>query len=382
MKRGLTGHYLPGTGGHEQWKAFVPAALPPDPALQIDAEIQQLLESATLALGRLDGLAVVLPEADLFLYTYIRKEAVLSSQIEGTQSSLSDLLLFEIDAAPGAPLDDVQEVSRYVAAMNRGLKRIKEELPVSVRLLKELHTLLLARGRGSEKQPGEFRTSQNWIGGTRPGNAAFVPPPPDYVLECVGDLEKFLNDEKQRLPVLVKAALGHVQFETIHPFLDGNGRIGRLLITLYLCSQNLLKEPLLYLSLFFKENREEYYRLLQAVRIEGDWEEWLRFFLRGVRDTAERAASAAQKLLALAAKDADRVQKLGRSAGSALRVHQSLQRRPITTIRAMSDATGLSVPTVTKALDVLQDLKIVRPLAPTLRNRTFTYEAYLKALND
>ena len=382
MKRGLTGHYLPGTGGHEQWKAFVPAALPPDPALQIDAEIQQLLESATLALGRLDGLAVVLPEADLFLYTYIRKEAVLSSQIEGTQSSLSDLLLFEIDAAPGAPLDDVQEVSRYVAAMNRGLKRIKEGLPVSVRLLKELHTLLLARGRGSEKQPGEFRTSQNWIGGTRPGNAAFVPPPPDYVLECVGDLEKFLNDEKQRLPVLVKAALGHVQFETIHPFLDGNGRIGRLLITLYLCSQNLLKEPLLYLSLFFKENREEYYRLLQAVRIEGDWEEWLRFFLRGVRDTAERAASAAQKLLALAAKDADRVQKLGRSAGSALRVHQSLQRRPITTIRAMSDATGLSVPTVTKALDVLQDLKIVRPLAPTLRNRTFTYEAYLKALND
>lgn len=382
MKRGLTGYYLPGAGGYEPWKAFVPAPLPPVPPPEIDAEIQQLLESATLALGRLDGLAVVLPETDLFLYTYVRKEAVLSSQIEGTQSSLSDLLLFEVDAAPGAPLDDVQEVSRYVAAMTRGLKRINEGFPVSVRLMKELHSALLARGRGSEKQPGEFRTSQNWIGGTRPGNAAFVPPPPEYVLECVGELEKFLNDENQRLPVLIKAALAHVQFETIHPFLDGNGRIGRLLITLYLCSQKLLNEPLLYLSLFFKENRDEYYRLLQAVRTEGDWEEWLRFFLRGVRETAERAAAAAQKLMSLAAKDAERIQKVGRSAGSALRVHQCLQRQPITTIRAMSAATGLSVPTVTKALQVLQQLRIARPLAPKFRNRTFAYDAYLKTLND
>ena len=277
MKRGLTGHYvpLPSTAG-ENARAFVPHLLPPDPPLVLDAEIQELVEKAMLALGRLDGLTTALPDPTLFLYSYIRKEAVLSSQIEGTQSSLSDLLLFEVEGVSGVPLDDVQEVSNYVAAMSYGLKRL-EELPLSLRLLKEIHGVLLAKGRGSKQEPGEFRRSQNWVGGTRPGNAKFVPPPADHLLECLGALEKFLHNDPVKTPLLIKAALAHVQFETIHPFLDGNGRLGRLLITFLFCAEGTLSEPLLYLSLYFKQYREQYYDLLQSVRLTGDWEAWLRF---------------------------------------------------------------------------------------------------------
>ena len=278
MERGLQGYYMPSTTTPEPVLAFVPRPLPPMPPLQLDGNMYDLIELANRALGRLDGLTTLLPEPSLFLYFYVRKEALLSSQIEGTQSSLSDLLLYEIEEVPGVPLDDVQEVSRYVAALNHGLARLKNGFPLSLRLIREIHKVLLSGGRGSEREPGEFRRSQNWIGGTRPGNALFVPPPPIEVMPCLGDLENFLHDRPERTPVLIKAALSHVQFERIHPFLDGNGRLGRLLITILLCAEGALSEPLLYLSLYFKTHRQVYYDLLQQVRFEGDWEEWLRFF--------------------------------------------------------------------------------------------------------
>lgn len=246
------GRYVVNSYGNEPVRAFVPTPLPPVPPVRLDG-LQQRLEQANQALGRLDGLASILPDLSLFIYTYVRKEAVLSSQIEGTQSSLSDLLMFENDEAPGVPISDVQEVSNYVAAMNHGLQRLRGGFPLSLRLIREIHQILLSGGRGSGKQPGEFRTSQNWIGGTRPGNAAFVPPPPDMVPDCMGKLELFFHEERPDLPLLIKAGLVHVQFETIHPFLDGNGRLGRLLITFLLCAQDVIREPILYLSLYFKK---------------------------------------------------------------------------------------------------------------------------------
>ena len=382
MQRGLTGHLVPLPMAGERCRAFVPNPLPPEPPLVLDDDLLDLLARANLALGRLDGLTAVLPDPGVFLYNYIRKEAVLSSQIEGTQSSLSDLLLFENEAAPGVPLNDVQEVSNYVAAMQHGLKRVRGGFPVSLRLLKEIHAVLLTKGRGSEKEPGEFRRSQNWIGGTRPGNAAFVPPPADHVAECWGALEKFLHDDKVRLPVLVKAALAHVQFETIHPFLDGNGRVGRLLITFLLCTEGALHEPTLYLSLYLKQNRARYYELLQAVRKDGDWEEWLRFFLEGVEQTATQAASTARRLMTLASKDAQRIQGIGRAAGTALRVHQLLQAQPIVSIPVAAERLKLSFPAVNTGLGHLVKLGIVRELTGKTRGRLFAYDAALKPLNE
>ena len=255
----------------ESTTAFVPPPLPPTPSVELPRLYRQL-ENANRALGRLDGVTSILPDTPLFLYMYVRKEALLSSQIEGTQSSLSDLLLFENEEAPGVPIDDVQEVSSYVAAMEHGLERIRAGFPISLRLIRELHDILLSKGRGNSKQPGEFRRTQNWIGGTRPGNALFVPPPPELVMELMSHLESFIHDDKVEIPSLIKAGLVHVQFETIHPFLDGNGRLGRLLITFILCAQGILKEPILYLSLYFKSHRSRYYELLQGVRERGDWE--------------------------------------------------------------------------------------------------------------
>lgn len=266
-------------------RAFVPQPLPPTPPIDIGPALRDQLDAALLALGRLDSVTTLLPDTRLLRYTYVRKEAVLSSQIEGTQSSLSDLLLYEVADAPGAPLDDVVEVSNYVAALEHGLGRVREGFPLSGRLMREIHGVLLQRGRGAEKAPGEFRRSQNWIGGTRPGTAAFVPPPPEQVGECVGRLERWLHDEPERTPTLLKAAMSHVQFETIHPFLDGNGRVGRLLVTLLLCVEGVLSEPLLYLSLYLKQHRAEYYALLDRVRVEEAWEAWLGFFADGVRET-------------------------------------------------------------------------------------------------
>ena len=332
-------------------------------------------------LGRLDGISTLLPDTSLFLYTYVRKEAVLSSQIEGTQSSLSDLLLFELDEAPGVPLDDVVEVSNYVAALDHGLARLRAGFPLSNRLIREIHEVLLSRGRGSGKSPGEFRRSQNWIGGSRPANAAFVPPPHTEVAECMGALERFLHSSDDGLPVLVRAGLAHVQFETIHPFLDGNGRVGRLLITLILCHYGMLREPLLYLSLHLKQHRSTYYELLDGVRRDGEWEAWLAFFFDGVRATAEEAVTTAQHLVATFAEDRARIEARGRRAGSALRVHDALKARPIQSLSKITERTGLSFPAVSSAMDLLVELRITRELTGKRRNRLFAHDRYLKLLS-
>jgi Fic family protein len=369
------GRYETTSVGGENVRAYIPVPLPPDPPVDLTGQ-QAALELANQTVGRLDGIASVLPDPSLFLYMYIRKEALLSSQIEGTQSSLSDLLLYEAEEAPGVPIDDAREVSNYVAAMDHGLRRLREGFPLSLRLIREIHAILL------DKDPGEFRRSQNWIGGTRPGNALFVPPPPHVLLACLGDLETFIHAEAPDLPLLVKAALVHVQFETIHPFLDGNGRLGRLLITFLLCEHGVLREPLLYLSLFFKQNRAAYYDHLQAVREHGDWEGWLAFFLRGVSETARQGIQTAQSLLRLFGNDRARIEELGRAAATALRLHQFLQRRALTTIQDAARHLGLSQPTITSALMHLQALNIVRETTGRQRGRVFVYGAFLDLLSE
>jgi Fic family protein len=335
-----------------------------------------------LALGRLDGISVLLPDTQLFIYAYVRKEAVLSSLIEGTESSLSDLLLFELNEMPGVPLDDVTEVSNYVAAMDHGLIRLREGFPLSNRLLREMHGILLASGRGSWKAPGEFRRAQNWIGGSRLGNARFVPPPPNHVPECMTDLERFLHATDDGLPLVLRAGLAHVQFETIHPFLDGNGRVGRLLITFLMCHSGVLREPLLYLSLHFKKHRDTYYQLLDLVRTDGDWEAWLSFFLDGVEETADGAVDTARRLTALFASDRERILPTGRRAGSMLRVHDALKARPVTSLPEVVKTTGLSVPTAGVAMDGLVSLGIARELTGRKRNRVFAYDGYISILNE
>ncbi|MGH3086742.1 MAG: Fic family protein [Rubrobacteraceae bacterium] len=382
MRRGATGQCEASTTGGETVHAFVPYALPPDPMLDLSGERQRLLERALLACGRLDGVTALLPDPNLFLYTYVRREAVLSSQIEGTQSSLSDLLLFELDEAPGVPFDDVVEVSNYVAALEHGMARLHDGLPLSGRLLREVHHQLLYRGRGVDKQPGEFRRSQNWVGGTRPGNAHFVPPPPQHIQDCMASLERFVHAEDDGFPTLVRAALVHVQFETIHPFLDGNGRVGRLLISMMLYDDEILEQPLLYLSHYFKQHRDEYYRLLDAVRTDGDWEAWLDFFLEGVEVTAGAAVNTAHRLLALFGKDAARVQATGRAAANALRVFDAFRDRPLSTIPALAEQTGASYPTVSRAVEELERLGIVREITGRKRGRIFAYTGYLDILNE
>ncbi|MDE0333052.1 MAG: Fic family protein [Nitrospinae bacterium] len=382
MRRGETGAYETTTFGGEAVRAFVPARLPPGPPLDLEV-LNAPLERASLSLGRLDSLAALLPDPHIFLYTYVRKEAVLSSQIEGTQSSLSDLLLFEVEGAPGAPIDDVVEVSNYVAALEHGLARMRgDDFPLSNRLIREIHGRLLARGRGADKDPGEFRRSQNWIGGSRPGTARFVPPPPQRVGECMSDLERFWHARDSRLSSLLKAGLAHVQFETIHPFLDGNGRVGRLLITLLLWQEGALREPMLYLSLFFKQRRSEYYALLNEVRESGDWEAWLLFFLDGVAGTAEEAVATAHRVLALFGADQLRAAQTGRVAGSALRVYRALQERPIASLAHAAGHSGLSFPAASSGMRALERLGIVRELTGRKRNRLFGYEAYLAILNE
>ena len=381
MKRARTGRYETTTFGGESVKAFIPHPLPPDPPLDLK-NLHVALEQALLALGRLDSLSMIVPDTSLILYSFIRKEAVLSSQIEGTQSSLSDLLLFELHEAPGVPVDDVVEVSNYVASLNHGLKRLREGFPLSNRLLREIHGVLLSKGRGSNKDPGNFRRSQNWIGGTQPGNAKFVPPPPQIVPDSMKDLELFLHDENERMPVLVKAGLAHVQFETIHPFLDGNGRLGRLLITFLLCHAEILREPLLYLSLYFKQYREDYYRYLDSVRTAGDWEAWLGFYLKGVRQTADNAVTTAQRLIALFREDREKIQKEGRAAGSALWVHAAIQERPLVTMPEAQTKTSLSFPAVSAGMKLLSRLGIVKEITGKRRDRVFAYSKYLAVLSE
>ena len=381
MKRGLIGSYDESVVSGERVRAFVPESLPPTQAILFDARRQRLLERATLALGRLDSITLLLPDPDIFLYSYVRREAVLSSQIEGTQSSLSDLLIFELDEAPGVPFDDVVEVSQYVAAMEYGLKRLSEGFPLCNRLLREMHKVLLSHGRGSSQQPGEFRRSQNWIGGSRPGNAHFVPPPPHRVAECMDALEYFLHDEDQPYPTLVKAALAHVQFETIHPFLDGNGRLGRLLISFILHHDGLLSKPLLYLSLYFKEHRTYYYELLNRVREEGDWELWLDFFLEGVEKSALDAVTTAKKLVNTIKEDEAKIEVMGRQANSMMRCLHIFSHRPIETIKDICKATHLSYPAVSSAIERLERIGIIKEITGKNRNRIYSYDRFLKILN-
>jgi Fic family protein len=382
MKRGATGDWITISTVGEEVRAFLPRPLPPSPPVRIEGALRSSLDEALLALGRLDSVTTLLPDTSLFLFMYVRKEAVLSSQIEGTQSSLSDLLLFELDEAPGVPMADVAEVSCYVAALEHGLKRLREGFPLSNRLIREIHAQLVGRGRGAERQPGEFRTSQNWIGGPRPGLATYVPPPPEHVPDCMGHLERFLHEPADRVPVLVKTALAHVQLESIHPFLDGNGRVGRLLITLLLWSEGLLHEPLLYLSLYFKARRRDYYDLLQRVRLEGDWEAWLQFFADGVRETAEGAVITARRIVDLFERDRHQIQGNRRAVGSALRVHHALQQRPVASIPLLVEITGLSAPTVSAALRMLEGLEIARELTGKRRNRLFGYDRYIALLAE
>jgi Fic family protein len=372
------GRFVVSAYGDEQVRAYVPPPLPPTPPVDVGG-LLPLIEQANRALGRLDGITSILPAPPLFLFMYVRKEALLSSQIEGTQSSLSDLLLFENDEIPLVGIEDVQEVSNYVAAMEHGLKRVADGFPLSLRLIREIHDVLLRKGRGSSKQPGEFRRSQNWIGGTRPGNAIFVPPPPRDMMDCLDNFEKFLHDDKT--PSLVRAALAHVQFESIHPFLDGNGRLGRLLITLMLCAEGVLKQPMLYLSLYFKKRRQEYYDLLQAVRDRGAWEAWIEFFLNGVVETANESVETAQQLLALFDEDRALIRSLGRSSAAPLHVHELLQREPIIGILPASRALKVTHPTVMKAIRNLQNLGIVKEVTGKRRGRLFAYTRYMDILN-
>jgi Fic family protein len=364
----------------EMVRAFVPPPLPPAPPIDVLTLLDRL-SLAERALGRLDGITMLLPRQELFLYMYVRKEAVLSSQIEGTQSTLSDLLRFETEAQAGQPIDDIREVSNYVDAMMYGLERL-EDLPLSLRLIREMHARLLQSGRGGTKSPGEFRRSQNWIGGSRPGNALFVPPPTTELDGCLDALERFMHEDESRLPALIKAGLLHVQFETIHPFLDGNGRIGRLLVTLYLCVHGVLRKPLLYLSLYLKTHRADYYRLLQEVREHGAWEAWLDFFLTGVADTANQAFDAATRIVELFKHDRDRITGESERAGSALRIHDLLQQNPYLTANLLVERTGLSAPTVNAALADLERLGIVEEVTGRRRGRVFGYRRYLAILSE
>ncbi len=382
MKRELQGRYVTISTVGEKAQAFVPKPLPPNPPIDWTPALRSKFDQALLALGRLDSISTFLPDISLFLYMYVRKEAVLSSMIEGTQSSLSDLLLFELDMAPGVPLDDVREVSNYVAALDYGLQRLSKGFPLSLHLIKEMHAVLLSKGRGANQTPGEFRRTQNWIGGTRPGNAAFVPPPAEQVPGCMGKLELFLHDRPEPSPALLKAALAHVQFETIHPFLDGNGRLGRLLITLLLCEQKILREPLLYLSLYFKTHRQYYYELLNEIRLNGNWEAWLDFFAEAVIVTTDQAVDTTRQLVDLANKDRDQISGLGRAATSALRVHRALMGRPITDSNGLVEKTGITPATVNKCLGHLEHLGIVRELTSRKRNRVFSYAGYLAIMNQ
>ena len=378
------GRYVSTVAFDEIVRAYVPPPLPPNPPLELSPRLLQRLSEADRAVGRLDGVAMLLPDKALFLYMYVRKEAVLSSQIEGTQSTLDDLLQYENAALAGKPLDDVTEVSNYVDAMMYGLGVIRDPngLPLCLRLLRDMHARLLKRGRGEAKNPGEFRRSQNWLGGTRPGNAQYVPPPVNEMDACLGDLERFLHDDSEGIPPLVKAGYLHVQFESIHPFLDGNGRLGRLLIALFLVEKKVLHEPLLYLSLYLKTHREDYYRLLQDVRLRGDWETWTEFFLTGVADTANNAYESAMRIVTLFRHDRKRIEDCGEQTNSMLRLHELLQIHPFLNASQAQEKTGLSAPTVNKAFEALETLGVVSEITGKQRGRVFAYAEFLKILES
>jgi len=371
------GRLIQQQSGPEGYSAFIPAPLPPTPPMDFSGKLGGLLERASASIGRLDGISRSF-DPDRLLDMYMRKEAVLSSQIEGTQSTLAELLAFENEDAPGLPVEDVREVSRYVHALRYGVEQIGEGMPLSLRLIRETHAQLMADGRGSRQAPGEFRRTQNWIGGTRPGTARFVPPPPQELLRVLGDLELFIN-EGEATPI-VKAGLAHAQFETIHPFLDGNGRVGRLLITMILCAEGALAQPLLYLSLYFKQYRDDYYAALQRVRTHGDWEGWMAYYLEGVDWTARHAIQTTTDLLALFRTDRARVDAVARGAGT-MRVYDALQQRVIVSIKRVAESAEVAVPTATRAMKLLQDLGIAKELTGGNYGKLFAYERQLEIMN-
>jgi Fic family protein len=361
------------------YRAFLPAPLPPDPPIRLEGELQALLSRADLALGRLDGSIQTLPNPDLFIFMYVRKEAVLSSQIEGTQSSLQDLLAAEAQILSPERPRDVAEVINYVQALNYGLERL-HTLPVSVRLIREIHQKLLQGVRGSRMTPGEIRTSQNWIGpgGCTLADAAFVPPPPEEVPNQLGDLERFIHSESD-LPLLIQIGLAHAQFETIHPFLDGNGRVGRLLITFLLCERGVLAKPVLYLSHFFKQHRADYYERLQAVRDDGAWEQWLAFFLRGVAEVSGEAAATARRILVLRERHRELItDRLGRAAGNGLRVLERLFARPLISVREVAELTGVTFAAANSLVARLAEHAVLREITGRDRNRVFLYRDYYR----
>lgn len=382
MKRGITGKYVPSIAGGISCEAFVPSPLPPQPPILVDNKLQDSLSDAMLALGRLDAISSLLPDAHLFLYSYVRKEAVMSSQIEGTQSSLSDLMLYEMEGLPGVPIDDVQEVSCYVNALMLGVRRVQESYPITFRLIRELHQVLMTSGRGISRSPGEFRKNQVWIGGHRPDEANFVPPPANELEDCWADLERFINDEPEETAPLIKAALAHAQFETIHPFMDGNGRLGRLLIPLILVQDKVLSQPLLYVSVFFKKHRQTYYDKLQETRITGDWEGWLLFFADAVAESANQAVETAKKLIDLRSRHKGIAGEIGRLSGSVLQVLDALFEHPIVNINTLVNDTSLTPATVGKVLDKLQLLGLVRELTGQKRNRVYLYSEYIEILTN
>lgn len=378
-----TGRYETTKLGGEQVRAFVPVPLPPShPALVLEGNLATLHADAMSAIGRLDIAGTIVPNAEWFLYGFIRKEAVITSQIEGTQATLIDVLTYEATNKAQHP-EEVQEVCNYVDALTYARREIASSkgLPLSMRLLCEAHKRLLRGSRGAEKQPGEIRTSQNWIGGTRPGNAVFVPPPPEDVNAALSDLERWIHSD-DTLPPLIRAGLAHVQFETIHPFLDGNGRIGRLLIALLVEHWGLLSSPLLYLSLAFKRRQQEYYRCLSAVRNEGDWEAWTEYFLECVREAAENGVITAQRVFALVSKDRQRVLNSSTATVPALRLFDALPNRPMVTLAGVMKALKTTKPTASKAIDVLRDAKILKETTGKQRDRVYAYHGYLQLLTS
>lgn len=363
----------------ESYQAYVPNPLPPIPVLDL-AALMPSLEKATIQLAELKVISHNIPNHALFIYMYVRKEALLSSQIEGTQSSFSDLILFENKQKPHVSIEDVEEVSNYVKAIQYGLTKLREGFPLSLRLIKEIHAILLSGGRGGKMQPGEFRKSQNWIGGTRPGNTIFVPPPANHLMDCLGDLETFLHDRS--FPLLIRTALTHIQFETIHPFLDGNGRMGRLLISLMLFNEKMLEQPVLYLSLYLKQNRKTYYDLLQEVRMYGTWETWVEFFLKGIEVTSKQAILTTQKIQTLFHEHHGKIQTLGRARFSCEEALEQFKRLPQFSVPHLSKVMGVSQPTARTSLKHLCNLNIIEEVSNKQRDRIYLYKSYLDILEE
>ena len=381
MRRPRTGSYASVAFRGEPIEAFIPDDLPPLPPIDFEPLLQPLIDAGA-ALARLDEAASLLPSHDQILYSFIRREAALSSQIEGSQSSFEDLLRYELDQAPGAPLDDVREVSNYVGALEYGIVQIDDGAALDERLICELHRQLLASSRGADKEPGQVRSRMNWIGGPHPATAAFVPPPPEQVQPALVSLLEFINDPDPNLPVLARIGMAHLQFETIHPFLDGNGRVGRLLIALCLHKSRLLRAPIFHPSLVLKQRRADYYYFLDYVRQEGDWEAWLSFFIYGLQDAAEDALSMAHRVSDLFAADRERiVARIARPA-SALAVHAALSDRPLGSITDIAERAGVAPPTAAAALNQLTELGIADEITGRRRDRVFVYDEYLDILNE